>query len=210
MPARNGLNLIGVRRDLAAARLRIVNHLSAACDLLVYHASASHQSLSRCIRPDAKDRAKLCAFARKLLIPAAVSCTLALAGCASHPVWPEPKLVSSEPSAPEHRRFGPATCTLAVAGCASHSVWPEPKLVSSEPSAPEHRRFGPAIHRSDRALLAPQPAPDCEFKSPERDAVDADLLARLKLVYERQCYQQAEMVVRHRLRLLQASVQVID
>jgi hypothetical protein len=176
MPARNGLNLAGVRRDLAAARLRIVNHLSAACDLLVYHASASHRSLSCCIRPDAKDRAKLCAFARKLLIPAAVSCTLALAGCASHSVWPEPKLARA----------------------------------SGEPSAPEHRRFGPAIHRSDRALLAPQRAPDCEFKSPERDAVDADLLARLKLDYERQCYQQAEMVVRNRLRLLQASVQVID
>jgi hypothetical protein len=169
MPARNGLNLAGVRRDLAAARLRIVNHLSTACDLLVYHASASHQSLSCCIRPDAKDRAKPCAFARKLLIPSAVS------------------------------------CTLAVAGCASQSVSPEPRLVSSAPSAPEHRRFGPAIHRSDRALLASQRAPDCEFKSPERDAVDADLLARLKLDYERHCYQQAEMLVRNRLRLLQNS-----
>jgi hypothetical protein len=174
MPARNGLNFAGLRRDLAAARLRIVNHLSAVCDLLVCHASASRRSLSRCFRPDAKDRAELCGLARKLLVPTAVS------------------------------------CTLVVAGCASHSVWPEPKLVSSEPSAPEHRRFGPAVHRSDRALLAPQPAPDCEFKGPERDAADADLLARLKLDYERHCYQQAEMVARNRLRLLQASVQVID
>jgi hypothetical protein len=162
MPARNGLNFAGLRRDLAAARLRIVNHLSAVCDLLVCHASASRRSLSRCFRPDAKDRAELCGLARKLLVPTAVS------------------------------------CTLVVAGCASHSVWPEPKLVSSEPSAPEHRRFGP------------QPAPDCELKRPERDAADADLLARLKLDYERHCYQQAEMVVRNRLRLLQASVQVID
>jgi hypothetical protein len=169
----NGLELAGVRRYLAAARLRIVNHLSAACDLLVDHASASRRSLSRCIRPDAEDRAELCAFARKLLIPATVA------------------------------------CTLAVAGCASHSVF-DPKLVSSEPSAPEHRRLGPAVHRSDRALLAPQRAPDCEFKGPERDAADVDLLARLKLDYERHCYQQAEMVVRNRLRLLQASVQVID
>jgi hypothetical protein len=173
MPARNGLNLAGVRRDLGAARLRIVNHLSAARDLLIDRAGASRRSLSRCIRPDAKDREELCAFARKLLIPAAVA------------------------------------CTLAVAGCASHSVF-DPKLVSSEPSAPEHRRLGPAVHRSERALLAPQPAPDCVFKSPEHDAVDADLLARLKLDYERHCYQHAELVVRNRLRLLQASVQVID
>ena len=159
---------------MAAARLRIVDHLSVACDLLVDHTSASRRSLSRCVGPDAKHRAELCALARKLLVPTAVS------------------------------------CTLVMAGCASHSVWPEPKLVSSEPSAPEHRRFGPAVHRSDRALLAPQPAPDCEFKGPERDDVAADLLARLKLDYERHCYQQAENLVRNRLRLLQASVQVVD
>jgi hypothetical protein len=39
----------------------------------------------------------------------------------------------------------------------------------------------------------------------EPDTVDADLWARLKLDYERHCYQQAEMLVRKRLQRLLTS-----
>jgi hypothetical protein len=61
------------------------------------------------------------------------------------------------------------------------------------------------IRRPDRALLVSQPAPDCEFKRSDLKTVDPDQWARLKLDYERQCYQDAEKMVRDRLRLLQAA-----
>jgi hypothetical protein len=56
------------------------------------------------------------------------------------------------------------------------------------------------------ALLAPQPAPDCKFDEPVSKTVDPDQWARLKLDYERQCYQHAEKVVRERLVSLQQAV----
>ena len=51
----------------------------------------------------------------------------------------------------------------------------------------------------DRALLSPQPEPDCEFKTTEPKTEE-----RMKLDYERQCYRHAEMIVRNRLELLQS------
>jgi hypothetical protein len=62
------------------------------------------------------------------------------------------------------------------------------------------------------ALLAPPTQFDCEFstasladgRSPPGPAADAAL--RMKLDYERQCYRQAEMIVRDRLRQLLATV----
>jgi hypothetical protein len=69
------------------------------------------------------------------------------------------------------------------------------------------RRYGELrIHMPDAALLAPQPAPDCDFKEADVEAMDAAELKRLKLEYERRCYQSAEKAVRERLRLLQASI----
>ncbi len=56
--------------------------------------------------------------------------------------------------------------------------------------------------RADRALLAPQPAPDCGFGWSNLNSLDA---TRLKLGYERNCYRNAEKIVRERLRLLQAA-----
>jgi len=53
----------------------------------------------------------------------------------------------------------------------------------------------------DQALLSQQSEPDCEFKAPEAKTDE-----RMKLDYERQCYRHAEMIVRHRLELLQSSV----
>ena len=94
---------------------------------------------------------------------------------------------------------------LAVAGCSSYSTEREFKAYPTSAAAPAHRRSEPQTLQSNRALLAPQRAPDCEFKGPDRDTVDADLWARLKLDYERHCYEHAEMIVRNRLQLLQAS-----
>jgi hypothetical protein len=50
-------------------------------------------------------------------------------------------------------------------------------------------------------LLSPQPEPRCKFEATESNADE-----RQKLDYERQCYRHAEMIVRSRLQLLQASV----
>lgn len=61
------------------------------------------------------------------------------------------------------------------------------------------------IRRPDPALLAPQPAPNCEFKRAGITAVDPDEWARLKIEYERQCYQDAEKIARDRLGQLQAT-----
>jgi hypothetical protein len=64
----------------------------------------------------------------------------------------------------------------------------------------------PRLRPLDRALLTPQPAPDCEFDRTDLKTVDPDQWARLKLDYERQCYQKAEKVTRQRLVSLQRAV----
>jgi hypothetical protein len=60
--------------------------------------------------------------------------------------------------------------------------------------------------RPDRALFAPQPAPDCGFGRGNLKTLDPDRWARLKLEYERRCYRNAKKIVRERLRLLQAAI----
>jgi hypothetical protein len=92
-------------------------------------------------------------------------------------------------------------------------------------AAAVHPRPGGQAHRSDRTLVAHEaahevthesapesvgesihePAPDCQFKGPEPETVDADQWARLKLDYERYCYEQAEEADRKRLDQLLAS-----
>ena len=58
-----------------------------------------------------------------------------------------------------------------------------------------------------RALLSTQSPPDCEYRAPdEAVTLDKEVLARLRLEYERHCYQQAEAEVRNRLRQLQVRV----
>jgi len=85
---------------------------------------------------------------------------------------------------------------LAVSGCAKNSA-PEMAQASS-PMQTETR-----ICRPDPALLVPQSAPDCVFRRPELKTLDPEQWARLKIEYERQCYQDAEKSVRNRLRRLQ-------
>lgn len=53
----------------------------------------------------------------------------------------------------------------------------------------------------NRALLKPQPEPNCE-----RETVELKTEELRKLDYERQCYRHAEMIARDRLDLLQGSV----
>jgi hypothetical protein len=67
----------------------------------------------------------------------------------------------------------------------------------------EHSK--PALCRPDRALMVPPHAPDCSFDRAELKTLDPDEWARLKVEYERTCFQAAERAVRERLRLLQAA-----
>jgi hypothetical protein len=89
-------------------------------------------------------------------------------------------------------------CAIAVSGCAPGPALPEPGSRSASPEA--------QICRPDPALLAPQPAPDCGFERSNLKTLDPDGWARLKLEYERKCYQTAEKAVRERLRRLQTAM----
>jgi hypothetical protein len=97
------------------------------------------------------------------------------------------------------------SCAMALAGCANKSATPGYEANSIHATEPADRQPQLRIRRPDRALLKPQPAPDCEFRESGIKPVDPDQWARLKLDYERQCYQRAEQATRKRLRLLQAS-----
>lgn len=93
---------------------------------------------------------------------------------------------------------------MALAGCASQS--PAPELQANDVHVTADRQPDLHVRRPSRALLAPQPAPNCEFReSSDLKPVDPDQWASLKLAYERQCYRHAEQVARKRLRLLQAA-----
>ena len=105
---------------------------------------------------------------------------------------------------------------MGLAGCArnpAHRELIQPEVRATPVRLPSHARVHAKerqhvelrVRRPDRALLAPQPAPNCEFKRADISAVDPDEWARLKTEYERQCYQDAEKVARDRLSQLQAS-----
>jgi hypothetical protein len=100
---------------------------------------------------------------------------------------------------------------MTVAGCAQDPARPEFKAAAVRKSGHVHKSFEPrryaesCTRRPDAALLVPQTAPDCEFKNAGSEAVDTSALARLKLEYERKCYQDAEKAIRDRLSRLQAS-----
>jgi hypothetical protein len=74
----------------------------------------------------------------------------------------------------------------------------------ARPHAEGQQHVDLRVRRPDPALLAPQLAPNCEFKRGDIKAVDPDEWTRLKTEYERQCYQDAEKAARDRLGQLQA------
>jgi len=69
---------------------------------------------------------------------------------------------------------------MTVVGCARNSD-------RQTRAAPPEKR----ICQSAKALPAPQPPPDCEFKGANLKTVDPAQFARLKDAYERQCYRRA-------------------
>jgi hypothetical protein len=122
---------------------------------------------------------------------------------------------------PRHLTISVVLCALAAAGCARNPAPREFKPVQHEVKANRARAISPKryperypeprrqaelrISRPDPALLVPQSAPDCEFKRADVNAVDSNEWARLKIEYERECYQNAERAARDRLSQLQAS-----
>lgn len=120
----------------------------------------------------------------RLLAISAVAAMMALGGCAREP---------------SHREFNSSQREVG----ASHA---RPTLHARIHAKPRQQvQAELRVHRPDPALLAPQPAPDCEFKRADVKAVDPNEWTRLKTEYERQCYLDAEKAARDRLRQLQAS-----
>jgi hypothetical protein len=97
-------------------------------------------------------------------------------------------------------RLAAAAGALTIAGCAQPSA-PQP----TEASAATQPHVETHMCRPDPALLVPQSAPDCVFRRAELKTIDPEQWVRLKIEYERQCYQKAEKDVRDRLHRLQAA-----
>jgi hypothetical protein len=95
---------------------------------------------------------------------------------------------------------------MAVSGCAPGPAQPESRREPIHAAAASPANSEAQMCRPDRALLAPQPAPDCGFGRSDLKTLDPDQWAQLKLEYERKCYQNAEKIVHERLRQLQAAV----
>jgi hypothetical protein len=93
--------------------------------------------------------------------------------------------------------------SAALGGCAECCY--DDGYMASRAASPGHvRRSASRIPLPDRALLAPQAEPNCEFKTAAVGSTEEVL--RTKLDYERQCYRQSEQIVRDRLRQLQEQV----
>ena len=122
--------------------------------------------------------------------------------------------------APKFRTTLVVVCAMAVTGCARNLAQrefevtnPPQRVVRAAPArlptrvrvhSEERHQAELHVRRPDPALLAPQPAPDCEFRRTDLKAVDPDEWARLRVEYERQCYEDAERAARERLSELQA------
>jgi hypothetical protein len=135
---------------------------------------------------NARPRAASFTFlSRGILTLCAISCAMLVTGCARNAT---------------QREFDPTVQELKTA--ATVRVVPRTRR-----SSEQHRYAQPRIGRLDPALLTTQPPPDCEYKRSDLKTVDSDEWDRLKIEYERQCYQDAEKAARERLNLLQASIQ---
>ena len=164
--------------------------------------------LLHCVRQNASAAKQLYPIAQTLMALAAASLVLTIAACSSNSA--QERSASNQPS---------------------NRAWTQARLIrerSSQERSATHRtaavhpRPGRQTRRADRTLVAheaihesdhesihepvhEQPPPDCVFKGSEPDTVDADQWARLKLDYERHCYEQAEEADRKRLQELLAS-----
>ena len=87
-----------------------------------------------------------------------------------------------------------AVTALALAGCAQQGEHHETTASTRAPSR---------ACQGERARLASLPEPDCEFRAVRQGTVDTEEFDRLKLAYERQCYQRAERAARRQLQELQ-------
>jgi hypothetical protein len=139
---------------------------------------------------DCRDSAKtqlspsgLSSLGRKLRATFVVVCAIGVTGCARNP---DPR--DLEVRSPTHR----------VVRAAPVRVPARAQVYFRE------RQHAESRGRVDPALLAPQPAPNCDFKRTDIKAVDPDEWARLQVEYERQCYQDAEKAARERISELQA------
>ena len=98
-----------------------------------------------------------------------------------------------------------AAALLVVATLASCAPSQAPEMAQAAMVPPHAEIQESPICRPDPTLLAPQSAPDCKFGRQDLKTLDPDQWARVKIEFERQCYQRAETAVRERLRRLQAA-----
>jgi len=129
--------------------------------------------------------------ARTLLLLSAASLVLTIAACSSSSS--QDKSASSRSSVQER---------LVWDGSLQDRSTQERSVTYRTAAA--HPRPG-QTRRTNRTVFAQPPAPDCEFKGSGLHTVDPDQWARLKLDYERNCYEQAEALARKRLQQLLAS-----
>jgi hypothetical protein len=164
--------------------------------------------LLHCVRRNASAARQLQPVAQALLALAAVSLVLTIAACSSN---------SARETSASNQAVNQAPNQIRL----TRERWRREKSATYGAAA-VHACPGRQAHRSDRTLVAhesvqqsaqesaheviqePSP-PNCEFKGPEPDTVDADQWARLKLDYERHCYEQAEEADRKQLGQLLAS-----
>jgi len=156
--------------------MAIVNHTPCPAD------SSKFEQHATCVRATVSKWLSSKLLNRKLLNLAAISLAVAVSGCAQNP---GPHEMAARP--------------------------PQVRTASAAPVAPARRHaertyLQARIRRFDPALLAPQPAPDCEYRKSDVKTVDPDEWVRLKSEYELQCYRETEKAARTRLGLLQSSV----
>ena len=110
-----------------------------------------------------------------------VVCAMGVTGCAHYPA---------------QRDIEAMNAAQRVVRTASVRVRAHVRVYSKERQHAELRG-----RRPDPSLLAPQPAPNCEFKRAEAKA--AGLGESVQVEIERQCYQDAERAARERLSQVQ-------
>jgi len=144
--------------------------------------------------------------ARTLLLFSAASLVLTIAACSSSSS--QDKSASSRSSVQQRLVWNSSlqdrsTQDRSTQDRSTQDRSTQERSVTSRTAA-AHPRPG-QTHRTNRTVSAQPPAPDCELKGSGLQTVDPDQWARLKLDYERNCYEQAEALARKRLQQLLAS-----